>query len=303
MGEPEDSSDKYRQAEPDAGAATAAGPLAVALLTSHNRRDTTLACLDSLAAASTRSRLEIVLVDDGSSDGTAQAVASRWPRARLVRGTGDLYWAAGMALAERTAMDLFPEADILVWINDDDVLDPGSIDRLLNLARQRPDAITAGALRDPTTGDTSYSGVERYSWHAMRFRRVEPGGDVRAVLTFNGNLAAVPVDVAGRLGGIDGAFAHGYADFDYGLRARELGIPVLLGPETFGTCERAKSLGATGSFASRVRFLHSPKGTPIKSQVRFLRRHGGFGWPVLLAGPYFTALKATVQDALGRPER
>ena len=80
----------------------------VAILTCHNRREKTLACLRSYFDQALRfpANLEVVLVDDGSSDGTAEAVRALGASSvEIVAGSGDLYWAAGMALAEERALE------------------------------------------------------------------------------------------------------------------------------------------------------------------------------------------------------
>jgi glycosyltransferase involved in cell wall biosynthesis len=67
-------------------------PLIAILLTCFNRRETTLACLASIEAAVAGSAdYRIVIVDDGSSDGTADAVRAAFPDAMLVIGSGNLY--------------------------------------------------------------------------------------------------------------------------------------------------------------------------------------------------------------------
>lgn len=99
-----------------------APPLLVALLACHNRRALTLECLDGYFAQNVGDvQLACVVCDDGSTDGTAEAIAAAYPdRVDIVPGDGDLYWAAAMALAERRAMRRSP--DYLLWLNDDTTL-------------------------------------------------------------------------------------------------------------------------------------------------------------------------------------
>ena len=146
----------------------------VALLTCHNRRDLTVKCLKLLEAASSGLSVSIVLVDDGSSDGTAEAARQQWPGIRVVDGDGELFWAGGMALAERTALEEFPDATHLLWLNDDVELDHDALTRLLDLSANEPRAVIAGALHAPHSNEITYSGLERPDRHPMRYRRVSP---------------------------------------------------------------------------------------------------------------------------------
>ena len=261
----------------------------VALLTCHNRRDLTVKCLKLVEAASSGLSVSIVLVDDGSSDGTAEAARQQWPGIRVVGGDGELFWAGGMALAERTALEEFPDATHLLWLNDDVELDHDALTRLLDLSADEPRAVIAGALHAPHSNEITYSGLERPDRHPMRYRRVSPSAAALPVETFNGNLVLVPRPAALQLGGIDSAFGHQLADLDYGHRAHDAGLPVLLAAGTFGSCSR-NAAPIAGSLRQRWSEFNGPKGSPLAPRVRFLRRHGGHSWPLYVAPPYLRLL-------------
>ena len=262
-----------------------------AILTSHNRREKTLACLRSYFEQRLRlsADLDAVLVDDGSSDGTTEAVQALGASVTIVRGAGDLYWAAGMALAEEHALSR--STDYLLWLNDDVVLGPSTLQRLLDVAKEnRATCIVVGAVCDPDTGELTYSGVQRHRFHPLRFELVEPDAEPVAVSTFNGNVVLVPHAVSSIVGPIDGRFSHGAADFDYGLRATRAGIVSLVMPEVAGTCPRGEHpapwLDHSISVRKRVILLFGRKGLPPRSTARYLRRHGGRSWPLFWLSPY-----------------
>jgi len=192
------------------------------LMTCHNRRDQTLQCLRALCAQEARhTDVCVYLTDDGSTDGTARAIAAVDLPVRVITGGGDLYWAAGMALAERQAMRDDP--DLLLWLNDDVTLDRDGLARLLAAHEQVPDALVVGNVRDPATGHKTYGGRSRLGRHPQRFLATPPAGQIERVGAFNGNVVLVPRGVRDVVGPIDGVFAHAYADDDYGLRASKLG--------------------------------------------------------------------------------
>ncbi|MEX2527835.1 MAG: glycosyltransferase family 2 protein [Gemmatimonadota bacterium] len=262
-----------------------------ALLTCHNRREATLACLHSLKAARgglPGLSLEVFLTDDGSTDGTAEAVRAFDPNIHIIPGSGHLYWTRGMVAAWRAALDSGRSFDAFLLLNDDTVLDLNALEVLLRTGRGLdPDAIVVGALCDPETGEPTYGGVVRTSrWHPGRTRLVPIEAQTQDVDTFNANCALVPAPCVERIGILDPLFTHAMGDYDYGLRAREAGIPVVVAAGTIGTCPR-NDVGGTWldprlPLSRRVALLNSPHGLPRREWGEYLRRHGA-PFPGLLA--------------------
>lgn len=279
----------------------------IALVASHNRRDRTLACLRSLLGQEMADHdIEAILVDDGSVDGTEDAARALSDRVEVIRGGGELYWAGAMALAERHAKARRP--DYLLWLNDDVVLYDTAVTTLMAARDMTEDRrIVVGSVVDPETGTPTYGGADRVDWHPMRFRLVAPtGGAPRPATTFNGNVALVPRPVYSSVGGIDGHFAHAYADFDYGLRARSLGFQSVVAGSAVGTCGRdpaARWRDPSLPLATRYRLMLDRKGVPTGSYARYLRRHGGPLWPLYFLGTYVKLAVDHVRARAGRSSR
>jgi GT2 family glycosyltransferase/glycosyltransferase involved in cell wall biosynthesis len=266
-----------------------------ALLTCHNRREHTLACLGSLRANSIPGiRVDVHLVDDASNDGTAEAVAAAYPEIEISRGTGDLFWGGGMRLAFTRAVPARP--DYLLWLNDDVVLDHDALERLLATyaalcAGRQPLSVVVGSTRDPQTGATTYGGVQRTSrLRRMAFALVAPTDTPQSCDTMNGNVVLIPRSVYSVIGNMDERFTHAGGDTDYGLRARSAGCQVFLAPGHVGTCSVNPRAGTfrdeTLSRRERLRRVASPKGLPVAEWAALCRRHGGPLWPVLALSPY-----------------
>jgi GT2 family glycosyltransferase len=263
-----------------------------AILASYNRCEQTIACLRSYfnQTASDSVTLDAVLVDAGSSDGTAAQVEAEFAATKVLREDASFFWAASMARAETEALTLDPDA--LLWLNDDVVLESDALARLLSIAvdPRRVAKIVVGRIHDPDTDEPSYGGVRRVDWHPLRFALVPPAAGPVEAETFNGNLALITRAAVDAVGSFDGSFAHAIADFDYGLRARRLGIPILVAPGRAGFCRRNSDAGTwkdnSLSLKTRWRALTGPKGLPPRSLARYLRRHGGPIWPVFWLSPY-----------------
>ena len=115
-----------------------------AIVLSWNGREDTLRCLQSLEGVR-REDLEVVCVDNASSDGSAQAVRERFPAVTLIEAPTNLGYSAGNNLGLRHAMAA--GARWMMLVNNDATVDAGVIDGFERAARARPRAgILAGKL-------------------------------------------------------------------------------------------------------------------------------------------------------------
>jgi GT2 family glycosyltransferase len=291
---------------------TASNTIAV-LIACYNRRETTLRCLEALQAQKglpEATRLQVYLLNDGSTDGTGDAVRTRFPEVRVLQGDGQCYWTGGMRRAwEAAAQD--PGIRAFFWLNDDTMLDPDALARFLAVDEsenlQQVPAIIAGATRDPSNGAISYSGQRCSSrWHEMDLIMVEPDGTLQRCDTMHGNAVWVPHSAYKKLGTFDRAFRQMHGDFDYGLRARKLGIPNLLLPAPVGSCDPDVTLHRgiwfpkEYSLLRRYRVLFSPKVQPLRSWFTLCWRHGGCLWLRYFLGLYAKVFVVWVGDRIRR---
>lgn len=262
-----------------------------ALLTCHNRRETTLRCLRRLIPQLNEAGGIAILVDDGSTDGTSPAVSAEFPEVVLLQGSGNLYWTGGMRLAEETA--LAGTFDAQLWVNDDTEVYEGAVHDLITIAA-RTSSIVVGPCRDPDTGRMSYGGVRHA--YGMRFELAEPKGEVIECDTMNGNVVLVPTLIVAAIGGLDPRFPHSMADFDFGLRARRAGFQIHSLGKFAGDCrllpDDGRSTDPTLPMGVRLKRLVSTKELPPGPWLAFARRHAGWAWPMYWISPYLRAAAA-----------
>jgi len=287
----------------------------VVLMTCYNRRQKTLACLAALYRnlLPAGTKLDVVLVDDGSADGTAVAVGAAYPGVEIVSGDGSLFWNGGMRLAWTVAQTR--SYDYLMWLNDDTLLDDDTIERLLATEAQLRKrlgraTIIVGSTRIPGNEIPSYGGTVRRDWfRPMHFELIQPGPEPVACDTMNGNCVLVPREISLALGNLEPRFVHAMGDIDYGLRAKACGYSVWVMPGYAGTCVNNDLL--TGSFKDvtlplpvRMRKILSPKALPLRSWLVLTRRHAGMLWPLHWAWPYcrvvVTSLKYSILNLFAR---
>lgn len=284
-------------------------PLNIAvIMTVFNRKATTLACLSKLEAqrdVSDQFTISVTIVDDASTDGTADAVsATGYPfPVKILHSPGDLFWARGMAVAHRVASADQP--DLILWLNDDVELDIDAIERMVNLAlNENMKSIVVGATRSPNGADITYTGARRRSIRPGSLVSVSPQSEHIEIDAFNGNCVLVPKHCYSALGSVDQRFEHAYGDIDYGLRARSAGFRVLLLADTVGTCAGNTIVGTWRdpevSRLLRFRGLFGRKGHPLRSHWLFNSRHGGvFGFAFFAATYVQASARILSRTAIG----
>ena len=107
----------------------------VSILIVYNTIDLTLACLDFVIAETNATTYEIIVVDNASSDGSADAVAAGHPEVRLIRSNQNM----GFARANNVAAEI-ANGNLLLLLNPDTVVLDGPIDRLVAVAKSQPAA-------------------------------------------------------------------------------------------------------------------------------------------------------------------
>lgn len=255
----------------------------------HNRRAVTLGCLLHLRRLGVLDWARVVVVDDGSTDGTGEAVASTFPEVTLLRGDGGLWWTGAIVLGMRHALADSTTAAV-IWLNDDCRPTPGSLERL------RDTAIAGSCI---AVGQVFGEEGRRHGGLRKRWHRLEPAtcaaNRIVSVATMNGNCVCVPTVVTTRAGLPDAtSFPQAGGDTDYGFRCRRLGIDIrLVGSACCVDVDpvtRRTSSWLHGNRSPReiLRSFRSPKNYYYPpAWWRLNLRHWGALGPALFLAPYY----------------
>jgi GT2 family glycosyltransferase len=245
-------------------------PLVFIIILSWNHWEITADCLRSLERL-TYPNHRILLVDNGSTDGTVESLPKEFPNVILLANRQNLGFAPGCNVGIKYA--LTQRADFVLLLNNDTVVPEDLIDVLVNRAKILPDAgVLAPMLRyHDRSGRIWFAGSRR---HWLTLESVDSGPEIprrhtrtdelHTVDYIFGTAMMIPTAVLQKVGLFDEHFFMYYEDLDFCLRIQEAGYQLYYVPDT--TVEHRVS-SSTQSL-STFRYYHK-----ARSSVYFFRKH------------------------------
>lgn len=266
------------------------------LITCHNRKYKTLACLSALYKCFllVEYSIDVYLVDDGSIDGTKEAIKNKFPLVNIIKGNGNLFWAGGMRLAWTEALKL--NFDGYLLLNDDTLLFPNAVLQLINthiysMDKHKQGGIYVGTTIDPNTNNYSYGGHKLLNRITGKSCKVKPSGEKPQTCDFaNANILYISKNVVESIGILSSEFTHSLADYDYTLTAKKNGFPMLVCANYCGSCINDHGdnwLSGRHSLSERIRYLKNPKYLAYNEYLYYIKCHFPFYLPVIFIKLWF----------------
>jgi GT2 family glycosyltransferase len=190
----------------------------------HNRKQITLQCLKHLRKLDVLDRFQVVVIDDGSTDGTSTAIQHYYPEVTLLEEEGNLWWTGAIALGMKYAYD--QGAEYIVWLNDDCELFPETLPSLIQFCQEHPKVIAGaqGFLKDSTEG-LAFGG-KRKTWQGYRYLQADKSQVLPCDL-LSGNVVCLPRSVIDLIGYPDAQLTPHYGgDSLYLIRAKKSGYQL-----------------------------------------------------------------------------
>lgn len=191
-------------------------------------------CLEALLAHPPRCEWRVVVVDDASSDGTAERFAGWHERVTVVAQERN----GGFARACNAGAQAAGDVDHLVFLNNDTVPIPGWLDALVEEADEHPEAAAIGSKLLYPDGTIQHAGVaighDRWPHHLYAgFPGEHPAVNrPKRVVAATAACVLIRREAFEQLDGFDTAFHNGYEDVDLCLRLHEQGHDVRYCPQS-----------------------------------------------------------------------
>ena len=198
------------------------------LLPVHNRRDLTEAFINCLTAQTYRNH-HLILIDDGSTDGTAELVQERIPSATILKGQGNWWWAGGL----QRGIDWLHKAsiedrDIVLMINDDVTFDPYFLEKGAELLSQHPQTLIHSFAIGNKTGRIDNAGVKA-DLKKLKFEDTTSDEETNCLATMGLFMRFEDLKQIG--GFYPQLLPHYLSDYEFTIRARRKGLQLLASPE------------------------------------------------------------------------
>ena len=198
-----------------------------------DKAEYTRKCVEALArTVDPGESVEIVLVDNGSTDGTGEFLSSLGGDIVIVRNTKNLGFATACNQGARVS-----RGRNIVFLNNDTVPRPGWLQALLDAAKEEDAAICGARLVYPD-GRIQHAGVA-FDESGIGYHIFNGLSKDHPAVTKRRRLQAVTAacmlvrrDLFDELGGFDEGYRNGFEDVDFCLRAREKGCRTLYVPES-----------------------------------------------------------------------
>jgi len=221
-------------------------PELTVIIVSYNTRALTLKAIETLFENTHRADMHVVMIDNASGDGSAEAVEAQFPKVEVIRSKDNLGFAKANNVVAETAT-----TDWLLLLNPDTETHPNAVDNLLDFAKANPNAgITGGrtVFRDGSLNPASCwnkitlwsafcraTGLQSVFSKSEFFNPEAMGGwtrdPVREVDIVVGCFLMIPRKLWNELGGFDLRYFMYGEEADLCLRAKKLGYQPMITPD------------------------------------------------------------------------
>jgi GT2 family glycosyltransferase len=207
----------------------------------HNRLNLTIDCINSLKKQKSINNLNLIIVDDGSTDNTKEYLKKNFPNITILIGNGFLYWCGAINYGIEYALKICDPSDWILIANNDVIFENNAIFNLLKIAEKnsRKAIVSSLTLCRENRKTVIKSGTVVENWFLNKTRHVYSGLNINDIVNKNpikvdfltGRSVLHPVEIFFKAGNYDSKnFVHYGGDDEFSMRVKKYGFLTLLCP-------------------------------------------------------------------------
>lgn len=201
----------------------------------HNRKTMTQGCLESLMNQ-TYPYFRIVVVDDGSQDGTAEMIRHLYPDVFLLQGGGNLWWTGAINKGILFALEHSGQSDCLLLLNDDLVVPNNYLEKFIKIFNENHRTCIGSVVTDYEERDVIQSGGSSINWLTAKLKKNNmgkklsdfPSGYALEVSTLTGRGVLFPSEVFRKYGLYNERHYKHSGDMEFPRRLKKAGYKLIV---------------------------------------------------------------------------
>ena len=209
----------------------------------YNRIDHTVKCINSLEKQAVKDKLNIIVVDDCSTDNTKNILIKQFPDVKILTGTGLLFWGGAVSYAIDHVLQNSKSNDWVLLVNNDVELSNNTISKLIEFSESNNRKVITGALtvdlNDKKTIIKSGTIVE--SWFFNKTRHIFNGLNINQLKNkepikvdfLTARCLLHPIEVFKIAGNYDSKnFLHYGGDDEFSMRVKKFDYSTFIHPKS-----------------------------------------------------------------------
>jgi GT2 family glycosyltransferase len=265
-------------------------PTVFVVIAVFNRIENTRQCLKYLHGQ-TFSPIQVIIIDDGSTDGTSEMIKNEFPKVHIIYGDGKYWWAKSMNLGIDAALKMSDNNDLILTLNDDTIIDDRYIDIIVKESIKFPSTLI-GSL-NLIEGDPLkiFSAGGKYdllfSNHIPNINQNEIYdkeliNDYYETDFLPGRGTLIPIEVYKQIGVYDSEkFPQYIADEEFSFRAKNAGFECIVSSKALIYVKKNTSgfenIGSKLGIKDFIKSLNAINSTNnIKNRINFAKKYAKY---------------------------
>ncbi len=216
----------------------------------RNRKELTIKYINCLLGQ-TYKDIEIIIVDDGSIDGTKEAIESLNKNIHIIVGDGNLWWTGATRLGVQYAKNKAKKGDYILIQNDDTYFNEAFISDLVSLSEKYNRMIIGSTVKEYDSKKIVYNSCKLINngYRPVVLENVK--NEIIDTDTISGRGVIVPIEVFNSIDNYSKLLPHYGADYEFILRAKRKGFKIGMSRDIVTYSTKSNSLGLSGTIKAK----------------------------------------------------